>query len=45
PRKKSLAYRLTFQAPDKTLNDKIVAQQQARIVNRLEKELGAQLRS
>lgn len=45
PRKKSLAYRLTFQAPDKTLNDKIVAQQQARIVNRLENELGAKLRS
>ena len=43
--KKSLAYRLTFQAPDKTLNDKIVAGQQGRIVKRLEKELGAKLRS
>ena len=43
--KKSLAYRLTFQAPDKTLNDKVVAKQQERIVKRLEKELGARLRS
>ena len=43
--KKSLAYRLTFQAPDKTLNDKVVATQQERIVKRLEKELGAKLRS
>ena len=44
-RKKSLAYRLTFQAPDKTLNDKIVAGQQGRIVKQLEKNLGATLRS
>jgi phenylalanyl-tRNA synthetase beta chain len=43
--KKSLAYRLTFQAPDKTLTDKIVAGQQARIVKQLEKTLGATLRS
>jgi phenylalanyl-tRNA synthetase beta chain len=43
--KKSLAYNLWFQAPDKTLTDKVVAKQQARIVNRLERELGAKLRS
>jgi phenylalanyl-tRNA synthetase beta chain len=42
--KKSLAYALTFQAPDKTLRDVIVAKQVKRIVGRLEKELGAQLR-
>jgi phenylalanyl-tRNA synthetase beta chain len=42
--KKSLAYALTFQAPDKTLTDAIVARQVQRIVKRLEGELGAQLR-
>ena len=43
--KKSLAYSLTFQAEDRTLTDKVVAKQQDRIVRRLEKELGARLRS
>ena len=43
--KKSLAYALTFQAPDKTLRDAIVAKQVRRIVQRLKKELGAELRS
>jgi phenylalanyl-tRNA synthetase beta chain len=43
--KKSLAFALTFQAPDKTLSDKIVAGQVKRIVNRLESELGAELRA
>jgi len=43
--KKSLAYSLTFQAEDRTLTDKVVAKQQAKIVNRLERELGAKLRS
>jgi phenylalanyl-tRNA synthetase beta chain len=43
--KKSLAYSLTFQAEDRTLTDKIVARQQQKIVQRLEKELGARLRS
>jgi phenylalanyl-tRNA synthetase beta chain len=43
--KKSLAYNLWFQSPDKTLNDKVVAKQQARIVKALEKEFGAKLRS
>ena len=43
--KKSLAYSLTYQAPDKTLSDKDVAGIRARIVRRLEQELGAALRS
>ena len=43
--KKSLAFALAFQAPDKTLRDAIVAKQVARIVKRLEKELGAEQRS
>ncbi len=42
---KSLAYSLTFQADDRTLTDKAVAKQQAKIVARLERELGAKLRS
>jgi phenylalanyl-tRNA synthetase beta chain len=42
--KKSLAYALTFQAPDKTLSDAIVAKQVQRIVKRLADELGAELR-
>ncbi len=43
--KKSMAYNLWFQSPDKTLNDKVVAKQQKRIVQALEKQLGAKLRS
>ena len=43
--KKSLAYALTFQSPDKTLSDALVAKQVERIVRRLGKELGAELRS
>ena len=43
--KKSLAYALTFQAPDKTLRDVVVAKQVKRIAGRLRKELGAELRS
>ena len=42
--KKSLAYALTFQAPDKTLRDAVVAKQVKRIVDRLRQELGAELR-
>jgi phenylalanyl-tRNA synthetase beta chain len=42
--KKSLAYRVTYQAADKTLNDQEVAAIRARIVRRLEQELGAALR-
>jgi phenylalanyl-tRNA synthetase beta chain len=43
--KKSLAYGLTFQAPDRTLTDNEVAKIQNRIVRKLEKELGAMLRA
>jgi phenylalanyl-tRNA synthetase beta chain len=42
--KKSLAYGLAFQAPDKTLSDRVVAKQVKRIVGRLRRELGAELR-
>jgi phenylalanyl-tRNA synthetase beta chain len=43
--KKSLAYALAFQAPDKTLRDEIVAKQVQRIVKSLNREFGAELRS
>jgi phenylalanyl-tRNA synthetase beta chain len=43
--RKSLAYRLTYQAQDKTLTDREVAKIRQRIVKRLEKEVGATLRS
>jgi phenylalanyl-tRNA synthetase beta chain len=43
--KKSLAYTLTFQAEDRTLTDRDAAKVQNRIVKRLEKELGARLRT
>jgi phenylalanyl-tRNA synthetase beta chain len=43
--KKSLAYALTFQAPDKTLRDAVAAKQVQRILKRLEQELGAELRA
>jgi phenylalanyl-tRNA synthetase beta chain len=42
--KKSLAYALSFQAPDKTLSDRIVAKQVQRIVGQLKRELGVELR-
>lgn len=42
---KSLAYRLTYQAADRTLTDKEVASLRAKIARRLERELGAVLRS
>ncbi|MFQ6101856.1 MAG: phenylalanine--tRNA ligase subunit beta [Anaerolineae bacterium] len=42
--KKSLAYRLTYQADDRTLTDREVAKLRAEIVRRLERELGATLR-
>jgi phenylalanyl-tRNA synthetase beta chain len=44
PGRKSLAFALTFQAPDKTLQDAIVAKQVGRIAHRLRQELGAELR-
>jgi phenylalanyl-tRNA synthetase beta chain len=43
--KKSLAYALTFQSPDKTLSDAAVAKQIDRIIQRLKKELSAELRA
>jgi phenylalanyl-tRNA synthetase beta chain len=42
--KKSLAYHLTFQAPDKTLNDKAVAKQRQRIIAALAHQLNAHIR-
>jgi phenylalanyl-tRNA synthetase beta chain len=44
PGKKSLAYTLTFQAPDRTLTDDDASRLQSRILRTLEKDLGAQLR-
>jgi phenylalanyl-tRNA synthetase beta chain len=43
--KKSLAYSITYQAPDRTLTDAEVAALRQKIVKRLERELGASLRS
>jgi len=43
--KKSLAYSLTYQAPDRTLTDNEVAQIRQRIVRRLEQGMGARLRT
>jgi len=43
--KKSLAYSLVYQHPEKTLTDKEVLKIRNKIVKRLEKEIGAQLRS
>ena len=43
--KKSLAYSLTYQAPDHTLTDQELVQMRQRIIRRLEQELGAHLRS
>jgi phenylalanyl-tRNA synthetase beta chain len=42
--RKSLAYRLVYQADDRTLTDEEVAKQRNKIVRRLERELGAKLR-
>jgi phenylalanyl-tRNA synthetase beta chain len=43
--KKSLAYSLTYQALDRTLTDKDAEKIRQKIIRRLEKDLGAQLRS
>jgi phenylalanyl-tRNA synthetase beta chain len=45
PGKKSLAYSLSYQAPDKTLTDAEAAAIRNKIVKRLEQEAGAKLRS
>lgn len=42
--KKSLAYRLVYQSPDKTLTDETVNKVEEQILKRLSKELGATLR-
>ncbi|MCZ6474670.1 MAG: hypothetical protein O6934_14660, partial [SAR324 cluster bacterium] len=42
--KKSLAYALTYQAEERTLTDGEVAKVRSKIVKRVEKELGAELR-
>jgi len=42
--KKSLAYSLAFQSPTKTLTDKDTAKFRRKIVGRLSREIGAQLR-
>lgn len=43
--KKSLAYSLTYQAPDRTLKETEIKQLRNRIIKRLDQELGAKLRS
>jgi phenylalanyl-tRNA synthetase beta chain len=42
--RKSLAYRLTYQADDRTLTDREISRLRAKIVRRLERETGATLR-
>jgi len=42
---KSLAYSLTYQAPDRTLTDKEVAKIRSKIIRLLDRELGARLRA
>jgi phenylalanyl-tRNA synthetase beta chain len=44
PGKRSLAYAVHFQAPDRTLKETEVAEARRRLVRRLERELGAELR-
>jgi phenylalanyl-tRNA synthetase beta chain len=41
---KSLAYHLTFQAPDKTLTDRVVRKNRQRIVQQLQHRIGSRLR-
>ncbi len=43
--KKSLAYSLTYQAPERTLTDTDATQIRQKIIKRLEQEVGAKLRS
>jgi len=45
PGKKSLAYALTYHAPDRTLNDAEVAKIHARIMKAVERQVGAQVRA
>jgi len=41
---KSLAYRLTWQAPNRTLNDQEVGKLREKVIQKLEKELKAKVR-
>jgi phenylalanyl-tRNA synthetase beta chain len=41
---KSMAYRLTYQAPNRTLTDNDIGKLRVRIINQLEKELGVKVR-
>ncbi|MDE3090876.1 MAG: phenylalanine--tRNA ligase subunit beta, partial [Chloroflexota bacterium] len=43
--KKSLAYALTFQAPDRTLSDADATKVREKIVQRLQREIGAEVRA
>jgi len=43
--KKSLAYSVSYQAPDRTLTEEDVARARRRLLERLRRELGAELRS
>lgn len=43
--RKSLAYTLTFQAPDRSLTEKEIAKVRGRIVRKLKKDLDVDLRS
>jgi phenylalanyl-tRNA synthetase beta chain len=45
PGKKSLAFNLTYQNPERTLTDEEVARIRQKIIKQLDKELGAQLRT
>jgi len=45
PGKKSLAFSVSYQAPDHTLTDEEVKRQRERILARLRQEVGAELRS
>jgi len=45
PGKKSLAYRILYQSPSRTLTDEEVNEEQERILERLGRELGATLRA
>ena len=42
--KKSLAYSMVYQAPDRTLTDEEVSKVRARVIKKLETDLGAKLR-
>jgi phenylalanyl-tRNA synthetase beta chain len=44
PGKKSLAYHLTFESPNKTLTDKEVRKQREKILQQMERRFGARLR-